>query len=356
MLGTHRSLIDIEDLTPAEVVEVLDCARSFKEVNDREIKKLPTLRGRTIVNLFLEPSTRTRTSFEIAAKRLSADAINFSASSSSTKKGESLADTAATLDAMNADLVVVRSRQEGAPRVIERHVRACVVNGGDGKHEHPTQALLDAFTMRERFGSLEGLKVGIVGDVAHSRVVGSLAPLLVMMGAEPVLIGPPTLMPACPQALCREAAESVGRVGDGEGGSAGSSACGEGESAGSAACGAGAGKTLQPLRVCHALDECLGELDVLYMLRIQMERLEGAPLPSLREYAALFGVDTRRLAAMKPESVIMHPGPVNRGVELSAEAADAAQSLILDQVNAGVAVRMAVMYLLLGGDPHGLAA
>ena len=345
MLGTHRSLIDIEDLTPAEIVEILDCARSFKEVNDREIKKLPTLRGRTIVNLFLEPSTRTRTSFEIAAKRLSADAINFSASSSSTKKGESLADTAATLDAMDADLVVVRSRQEGAPRVIERHVRACVVNGGDGKHEHPTQALLDAFTMRERFGSLEGLKVGIVGDVAHSRVVGSLAPLLVMMGAEPVLIGPPTLMPACPQALCREAAEGMGRADDGEG-----------EGAGSAACGAGAGETLQPLRVCHALDECLGELDVLYMLRIQMERLEGAPLPSLREYAALFGVDTRRLAAMKPESVIMHPGPVNRGVELSAEAADAAQSLILDQVNAGVAVRMAVMYLLLGGDPHGLAA
>ena len=332
MLGTHRSLIDIEDLTPTEIVEVLDCARSFKEVNDREIKKLPTLRGRTIVNLFLEPSTRTRTSFEIAAKRLSADAINFSASSSSTKKGESLADTAATLDAMDADLVVVRSCQEGAPRVIERHVRACVVNGGDGKHEHPTQALLDAFTMRERFGSLEGLKVGIVGDVAHSRVVGSLAPLLVMMGAEPVLIGPPTLMPACPQALCREAAEGMGRAGDGE------------------------GENLTPLRVCHALDECLGELDVLYMLRIQMERLEGAPLPSLREYAALFGVDTRRLAAMKPESVIMHPGPVNRGVELSAEAADAAQSLILDQVNAGVAVRMAVMYLLLGGDSHGLAA
>lgn len=336
MLGTHRSLIDIEDLTVAEIVEVLDCARSFKEVNDREIKKLPTLRGRTIVNLFLEPSTRTRTSFEIAAKRLSADAINFSASSSSTKKGESLADTAATLDAMNADLVVVRSRQEGAPRVIERHVRACVVNGGDGKHEHPTQALLDAFTMRERFGSLEGLKVGIVGDVAHSRVVGSLAPLLVMLGADPVLIGPPTLMPACPHELCREAAIASGRAGDGE--------------------GEGSAEPPTPLRVCHALDECLGELDVLYMLRIQMERLEGAPLPGLREYAALYGVDMRRLSAMKPGSVIMHPGPVNRGVELSSEAADAAQSLILDQVNAGVAVRMAVMYLLLGGDPHGLAA
>ncbi len=348
MFGTHRSLIDIEDLTPGEIVEILDCARSFKEVNDREIKKLPTLRGRTVVNLFLEPSTRTRTSFEIAAKRLSADAINFSASTSSTKKGESLADTAATLDAMDADLVVVRSRQEGAPRVIERHVRACVVNGGDGKHEHPTQALLDAFTMRERFGSLEGLKVGIVGDVAHSRVVGSLVPLLVMMGADPVLIGPLTLMPACPHELCREAAVAVGRAGDGEseGGSGGS---GAGEAAGGS-------ENPTPLRVCHALDECLGELDVLYMLRIQMERLEGAPLPSLREYAALFGIDTRRLAAMKPDSVIMHPGPVNRGVELSAEAADAARSLILDQVNAGVAVRMAVMYLLLGGDPHGFAA
>ncbi len=340
MLGTHRSLIDIEDLTADEVVEVLDCARSFKEVNDREIKKLPTLRGRTVVNLFYEPSTRTRTSFEIAAKRLSADAINFSAAASSAKKGESLADTAATLDAMDADLVVVRSRQEGAPRVVERHVRACVVNGGDGKHEHPTQALLDAFAMRERFGGLAGLKVGIVGDVAHSRVAGSLVPLLVMMGAEPVLVGPPTLMPACPGALCREAAASVARAG-GDGG---------------AACAEDAGKRPPSPRVCHDLDECLPELDVLYMLRIQMERLEGAPLPGLREYAALYGVDMRRLSAMKPGSVIMHPGPVNRGVELSADAADAAQSLVLDQVNAGVAVRMAVMYLLLGGDPHGLAA
>jgi aspartate carbamoyltransferase catalytic subunit len=356
MFGTHRSLIDIEDLTAGEVVEILDCARSFKEVNDREIKKLPTLRGRTVVNLFLEPSTRTRTSFEIAAKRLSADAVNFSAASSSTKKGESLADTAATLDAMDADLVVVRSRQEGAPRVVERHVRACVVNGGDGKHEHPTQALLDAFTMRERFGSLSGLKVGIVGDVAHSRVAGSLAPLLVMMGADPVLVGPSTLMPTSPQGLCREVAAGAGRPGDGEGGDRGGGEGSGNEGDGAARGNEGDGAARPPLRVCHDLDECLPELDVLYMLRIQMERLEGAPLPSLREYAALYGVDMRRLSAMKPGSVIMHPGPVNRGVELSADAADAAQSLILDQVNAGVAVRMAVMYLLLGGDAHGFAA
>ena len=308
----HKHLIDIDEYSVEEITEILDTARSFKEVNDRTIKKLPTLRGRTVINLFLEPSTRTRTSFEIAGKRMSADVINFSASSSSTKKGETLADTGETLNAMNADLIVVRSKQEGAPRLLARHVDAHIVNGGDGKHQHPTQALLDAFTIRERLGHLEGLRIGIVGDIAHSRVVGSLVPLLVKMGAKPIVIGPPTLMPSEP----------------------GWWGC----------------------EWSYTLDDVLPELDVVYMLRIQMERLDGAPLPSLREYTMLYGIDTARLAAMKPEAIIMHPGPINRGVELSAEAADSERAVILDQVNAGVAVRMSVMYLLLGGDNSGLAS
>lgn len=308
----HKHLIDIDEYSVEEITEILDTARSFKEVNDRTIKKLPTLRGRTVINLFLEPSTRTRTSFEIAGKRMSADVINFSASSSSTKKGETLADTGETLNAMNADLIVVRSKQEGAPRLLARHVDAHIVNGGDGKHQHPTQALLDAFTIRERFGRLEGLRIGIVGDIAHSRVVGSLVPLLVKMGAKPIVIGPATLMPSEP----------------------GWWGC----------------------EWSYTLDDVLPELDVVYMLRIQMERLDGAPLPSLREYTMLYGIDAVRLAAMKPEAIIMHPGPINRGVELSAEAADSERAVILDQVNAGVAVRMSVMYLLLGGDNSGLAS
>ena len=308
----HKHLIDIDEYSVEEITEILDTARSFKEVNDRTIKKLPTLRGRTVINLFLEPSTRTRTSFEIAGKRMSADVINFSASSSSTKKGETLADTGETLNAMNADLIVVRSKQEGAPRLLARHVDAHIVNGGDGKLQHPTQALLDAFTSRERFGRLEGLRIGIVGDIAHSRVVGSLVPLLVKMGAKPIVIGPATLMPSEP----------------------GWWGC----------------------EWSYTLDDVLPELDVVYMLRIQMERLDGAPLPSLREYTMLYGIDAARLAAMKPEAIIMHPGPINRGVELSAEAADSERAVILDQVNAGVAVRMSVMYLLLGGDNSGLAS
>ncbi len=308
----HKHLIDINEYTAEEITEILDTAKSFKEVNDRTIKKLPTLRGRTIINLFMEPSTRTRTSFEIAGKRLSGDVINFSASSSSTSKGETLADTAETLDAMNCDLVVVRSKQEGAPRLLTRHMKAHVVNGGDGKHQHPTQALLDAFTIRETLGTIEGLTVGIVGDIAHSRVVGSLVPLLKIMGAKPIVIGPPTLMPARPELLGAQ--------------------------------------------VAHTLDDVLPELDVVYMLRIQMERLEAAPLPSLREYAMLYGINAARMQAMKPEAIIMHPGPINRGVELSAEAADSDRAVILDQVNSGVAVRMAVMYLLLGGEGNGVAS
>jgi aspartate carbamoyltransferase catalytic subunit len=311
----HKHLIDIDEYSVDEIFEILDTARSFKEVNDRTIKKLPTLRGRTIVNLFLEPSTRTRTSFEIAGKRLGADVINFSASSSSTQKGESLADTGETLDAMNCDLAIIRSKNEGAPRLLARHVNAHVVNGGDGKHQHPTQALLDAFTIREYYPSFtgfEGLRVGIIGDVSHSRVVGSLVPLLKMLGASPVVIAPPTLMPARPEALGCD--------------------------------------------YSYTLDDVLPDLDVVYTLRIQLERLDGAPLPSLREYALLYGIDHRRLGLLKPDALIMHPGPLNRGVELTSEAADSGHAVILNQVNSGVAVRMAVIYLLLGGESNGIAS
>jgi aspartate carbamoyltransferase catalytic subunit len=257
MLDT-KHIISIHDLTADEIGLVLDTAESFKEVNERRIKKLPTLRGRTIVNLFLEPSTRTRTSFEIAGKRLSADGINFSASTSATVKGESLADTAETLSAMACDLVVIRHKYAGAPRILAEHMDAHIINGGDGMHEHPTQALLDLFTMRERLGKLEGLTVAVVGDISHSRVAGSLVPALKMVGARPIVVAPPTLLPARPEVLGAEVATS--------------------------------------------LDEVLPELDVAYMLRIQMERAEGMPFPSLREYAQLFGMnETRRHASRSDE-------------------------------------------------------
>lgn len=303
--------MSVADLSTDDMHTILDTAASFKEVNERRIKKLPTLRGRTVVNLFLEPSTRTRTSFEIAAKRLSADAINFSGSASATVKGESLADTAATVSAMACDLVVIRHKYAGAPAILAKHMDCHVINGGDGMHEHPTQALLDLFTMRERFGVLEGLRVGIVGDIAHSRVAGSLIRALVAVGAKPVLIGPPTLMPVCPEVLGAPIASS--------------------------------------------LDEVVGELDVVYLLRIQMERASDLPIPSLREYSRLYGMNASRMAALKPAAIVMHPGPMNRGVEISADVADSDRSLVLEQVNSGVAVRMAIMYLLLGGEASGAA-
>ncbi len=299
-------IIEMSDLTPDDIGLVLDTAESFKEVNERRIKKLPTLRGRTIINLFLEPSTRTRMSFEIAAKRLSADGVNMTGSASATVKGESLRDTAKTLSAMACDLIVIRHKYAGAPRVLAESMDAHVINGGDGMHEHPTQALLDLFTIRERLGTLSGLTVGIVGDIAHSRVAGSLVPALRMVGATPVVIGPPTLMPARPDVLGAE--------------------------------------------VVTSLDEALPDLDVAYMLRIQMERAEGMPFPSLREYAQLFGINRRRMERMKPSAIVMHPGPMNRGVEISSDVADSDRAVVLDQVNAGVAVRMAAMYLLLGGE------
>jgi aspartate carbamoyltransferase catalytic subunit len=305
VLSSHN-IIGMADLSAEDIALVLDTAESFKEVNERRIKKLPTLRGRTVINLFLEPSTRTRTSFEIAAKRLSADAVNMSGSASATVKGESLRDTAQTLSAMACDLIVIRHKYAGAPRVLAESMDAHVINGGDGMHEHPTQALLDLFTIRGRLGKLEGLTVGIVGDISHSRVAGSLIPALRKVGATPVVIGPPTLMPARPDVLGAEVASS--------------------------------------------LDEVLEELDVAYMLRIQMERAEGMPFPSLREYAQLFGINRRRAERMRPKAIVMHPGPMNRGVEISSDVADSQRAVVLDQVNAGVAVRMAAMYLLLGGE------
>ncbi len=307
-----RHIMTMDDVSPEDITTILDTAESFKEVNERRIKKLPTLRGRTIVNLFLEPSTRTRMSFEIAAKRLSADGVNMTASASATVKGESLRDTAKTLSAMACDLIVVRHKYAGAPQVLAECMDAHVVNGGDGKNQHPTQALLDLFTIRQHAGRLEGLTVGIVGDICHSRVAGSLVPALNKVGAKPVIIAPPTLLPARPDVLGAEVATS--------------------------------------------LDEVLPSLDIAYMLRIQMERAEGMPFPSIREYARFYGMNETRLAAAKPEMLVMHPGPMNRGVEVTSAVADSPRAIVLDQVNAGVAVRMAVMYLLLGGESGGAAA
>jgi aspartate carbamoyltransferase catalytic subunit len=302
----------MDDLSADDIALILDTAASFAEVNERRIKKLPTLRGRTIVNLFLEPSTRTRTSFEIAAKRLSADGINFTASSSATVKGESLRDTAKTLSAMACDLVVVRHKYAGAPQMLAESMDSHVINGGDGIHQHPTQALLDLYTMRRELGRLEGLTVGIVGDICHSRVAGSLVPALRTVGARPIVVAPATLLPARPDVLGAE--------------------------------------------VAFDLDDVLPVQVVAYLLRIQLERFEGAGFPSVREYARLWGLNSARLAAMKPDAIVMHPGPMNRGVEISSAVADSDRSVVLDQVNAGVAVRMAAMYLLLGGAESGAAA
>lgn len=326
MLSTDH-VIDFTDLTRDDVDQIMSVSRSFAEVNRRQIKKLPTLRGRTVVNLFLEPSTRTRTSFEIAAKRMSADAINFTASSSATQKGESLVDTAETLSAMGCDLVVVRHRFAGAPRILASHMHTCVVNGGDGMHQHPTQALLDLYTLRERLGDdLTGLRVGIVGDVAHSRVAGSLVPALRMMGAVPVLIGPPTLLPS--------RSDMVGAAHD----------------------AVAPDPSRWGAENSWSLDEQIGDLDVVYLLRVQHERTANAPFPDAREYARLFGLDAARRASMKPDAIVMHPGPMNRGVEISSEVVADPRTVVLDQVNSGVAVRMAVMYLLLGGEGGGAAS
>lgn len=306
-----RNLIDTTSLTADDITQILDTARSFAEVNSRSIKKVPALRGRTIVNLFLEPSTRTRSSFELAEKRLSADSLNMGGSTSSVVKGESLADTIQTIDAMNVDMFICRAKFAGTPHLITENTDARVINAGDGKHQHPTQAMLDLYTIREHFGHLDGLKVAIVGDLLHSRVCGSLVPALKTMGAEVTLVGPPTFQVIDPSYYGVEQTAS--------------------------------------------LDEVLPEMDVIYMLRVQLERMGGAAIPSRREYNRLYGLDAARHARMKPGAIVCHPGPMNRGMEIMPEVADAPNSVILDQVNAGVCTRMAAMYLLLGGEDNGIA-
>ena len=314
MAFNHKHLIDITEYSDTDIMTILETAKAFSAVNERSIKKVPTLKGKTIVNMFNEPSTRTRSSFELAEKRLSADSLNFGGSSTSTVKGESLIDTVMTLNSYKIDCVVVRDKHEGAPYIVTQHTPAHVIDAGDGKHGHPTQALLDLYTIWQRFGHLDGLKVGIVGDIAHSRVCGSLMPALKIMGAEVWAIAPGTLIPPVPEELGVD-------------------------------------------HVCYALDDALPELDVVYMLRIQRERLEGAPFPSLREYHMLYGLTRERERLMKPEAIVCHPGPINRGVELDSYMADHPErSVILDQVYAGICVRMAALYLLLGGADNGLAA
>jgi len=320
-LGT-KDLLGIEDLSLEQVQLILNTAESFREVSTRPIKKVPTLRGKTVINLFFEASTRTRTSFEIAAKRLSADAINISVSSSSVVKGETLVDTARNLEAMAPDVIVIRHTSSGAPHQLARVCRASIVNAGDGAHEHPTQALLDAFTILENKKRIQGLNVAIVGDIAHSRVARSNCLLLGKMGARVTVCGPPTLLPL-------EFEKTQGRN----------------------VRASSANKDLGgSLRVTHQIDEALEAADVVMMLRIQLERQQEAFFPSIREYFRYYGLSSKRMRAAKPDAIIMHPGPINRGVEIDSDVADGPYSVILDQVTSGVAVRMAVLFLLAGGS------
>ena len=314
----NRHLISAADLSRDDAVLILDTAAELASVADRPIKKLPTLRGRTVVNLFYEDSTRTRTSFEAAAKRLSADVINFSAKGSSVAKGESLKDTALTLEAMGSDAIVIRHPASGAPRRLADWVSGRVINAGDGTHEHPTQALLDAFTMRQRLGGadqrgkgLDGVRVTIVGDVLHSRVARSNVLLLDTLGAEVTVVAPPTLMPYAVETW--------------------------------------------PCKAGYDLDTELRKTDVVMMLRVQQERMSAAFFPTVREYRRRYGLDTRRMALLPEHAIVMHPGPMNRGVEIAAEVADSPRSTIVAQVANGVTVRMAVLYLMLGGAAEGAA-
>jgi aspartate carbamoyltransferase catalytic subunit len=301
----RKDLLGIQDLSVEEINLVLATAESFKEVSGRDIKKVPTLRGKTVVNLFFEPSTRTRTSFELAAKRLSADVINFAVSASSVSKGETLLDTARNIEAMQADFIVLRHPMAGSPNILAKLLRASVVNAGDGGHEHPTQALLDLYTLREKKREFKGLRLAIVGDIAHSRVARSNIYALTKMGAEVRVIGPPTMMPL-----------EVERLG---------------------------------VKVFYDLDEGLRGVDVIMMLRLQLERQGIALFPSIREYSKLYCLTPERVTLAAPDALVMHPGPINRGVEIAPEVADSVSSVILDQVTNGVAVRMAVLYLLSGG-------
>jgi aspartate carbamoyltransferase catalytic subunit len=305
----HRHILGTEGLSPQDLTIILDLGERFMEIADRPIKKVPTLRGKTVVNLFLEPSTRTRTSFEIAAKRLSADAINISGAASSTVKGETLLDTARNIDAMAPDVVVIRHAQAGAAEMLAGRIDAAVVNAGDGAHEHPTQALLDCSTIRAHKGRIAGLDVAICGDIRHSRVARSNIWALTKLGARVRVAGPRTLL--CP------------------------------------------GLTEMGAEVHDRIEPALEGADVVIMLRIQKERMGAALFPNTREYSRYFGLNDRRLALAKPDAIVMHPGPINRGVEIEPSVADSPRAVILDQVARGVAVRMAVLYLLAGGEAAG---
>jgi aspartate carbamoyltransferase catalytic subunit len=301
-----KDLLGIKQLEPEEINLILETSETFKEISTRPIKKVPTLRGRTVVHLFYEPSTRTRTSFEIAAKRLSADTFNISASTSSIVKGETLLDTARNLEAMNPDVIVLRHSAAGAPHLLARHVQAAVINAGDGMHEHPTQALLDLLTIKDKKGTISGQTVAIIGDIAHSRVARSNVWALTKMGARVLVAGPTTMIP-----------HDLDKLG---------------------------------VEVFYRPEDVIPKADVIMMLRIQLERQGQMLLPSLREYARVFGLNEEKLSQAKPDVLIMHPGPINRGVEISPAVADGPYSVILDQVNNGVAVRMALLYLLIGGE------
>lgn len=305
MTWNRKHLLDIESLSAQEIITVLDTAKAFKAVGTRAIKKVPALRGKTVVNLFVEPSTRTRISFELAEQRLSADIINFSAEASSFKKGETLKDTARNLEALNADMIVMRHSASGAPHFLARFLRASVVNAGDGAHEHPTQALLDTFTVLEKKGKVAGLNVTILGDILYSRVARSNIWALTKLGANVTLCGPSTLVP--------KVFEKMG------------------------------------CRVTYDVEEAIRDADIINLLRIQHERQRKTMFPGIGEYTSLFGLTKARLARTKPDALIMHPGPINRGVEIDSEIADCGRSVILDQVTNGLAVRMAVLFLLNGG-------
>ena len=314
MAFNHKLMLDLHDYSAEDIMTILHTADRFREVNERRIKKVPTLKGYTVINMFNEPSTRTRSSFEMAEKRMSCDTLNFGGSNNSTVKGESLVDTVKTLCSYKIDLIVVRDKHAGAPRKIADVSGVPVIDAGDGKHQHPTQALLDLYTIWKRKGAVEGRKVGIIGDISHSRVCGSLVPALKKMGCSVTLIAPQTLLPARPDVLGADA-------------------------------------------VTTDIEGVLPELDVVYMLRIQTERLEGAPYPSLREYSMLYGLNKKRSRLLKPDAMVCHPGPVNRGVELDSFMVDHPNfSVITDQVYSGILVRMASLYLLLGGSDDGLTA
>src|SRR4051812_1842656 len=305
MIWTRKHLLDIQSLSADEIVTVLDTAKAFKAVGERAIKKVPALRGKTVVNLFIEPSTRTRISFELAALRLTADIINFTAEASSLKKGETLKDTARNLEALNADIIIIRHSATGAPHFLSRFLKGSVVNAGDGAHEHPTQALLDTYTIREKKGRIQGLNVTILGDILYSRVARSNIWALTKLGAKVTLCGPSTLVP--------KIFEKMG------------------------------------CRVTYNVDEAIADADIINLLRIQHERQRKTMFPSIGEYASLYGLNESRFERCKPDVLIMHPGPINRGVEISSEIADGERSVVLEQVTNGLAVRMAVLFLVNGG-------